>query len=366
MALLQVDGVKKRFKDFWALKGVSFSVDAGEFFTLLGPSGCGKSTLLRLIAGFDAVDEGSILLDGQDLADVSPEKRPVHTVFQNYALFPHLSVKKNIAFALEVKKVPRPEQERRVAEAIADVRMQGFENKMPNELSGGQKQRVALARALVDRPKLLLLDEPLSAMDLMLREEMQMELISLQKEVGVAFIYVTHDQGEALALSHRLAVMEKGEILQIDTPRKVYEKPNSRFVADFIGTCNLWDAFVKSEEIGGRVRLDAPGLGEVEATADRVLCAEEKGAIAVRPEKIRIGRTLSMRPGENRVRGTVRDRTYLGDVTIYRAETEKGAVVEAMKPNTFVGEEGLEGEDLLPGTAVELCWPIEAGRFLRD
>ena len=242
VALLEIQGVTRRFGDFAAVDNVSLAVEAGEFFTLLGPSGCGKTTLLRMVAGFDPPDAGRILLDGDDLAGRPPELRPVRTVFQSYALFPHMTVEGNVAFPLQMARVPANERPARIAAALEDVRLIGFGKRYPHELSGGQKQRVAIARALVTHPTMLLLDEPLAALDAKLREELQIELINLQKEVGIAFVYVTHDQTEALALSHRIAVMNQGRVEQLDEPSKIYGFPRTRFVADFIGQCNLFAA----------------------------------------------------------------------------------------------------------------------------
>ncbi len=259
--LLEIRNVTRRFGDFTAVDNVSLTINTGEFFTLLGPSGCGKTTLLRMLAGFDQPDSGEIRLNGQDLAGVEPEKRPVHTVFQSYALFPHMSVAQNIAFPLKMAGVAKSEIDARVEQALKDVRLADKGGRMPTQLSGGQRQRVAIARALVNRPRLLLLDEPLSALDAKLREEMQIELINLQKDVGITFVYVTHDQGEALALSHRIAVMNQGRVEQLDAPETIYSFPRSRFVADFIGQCNLLDATVEAVD-GERVRIDLRGPGE--------------------------------------------------------------------------------------------------------
>ena len=252
MALLEIRNVTRRFGDFTAVDGVSLAIEAGEFFTLLGPSGCGKTTLLRMVAGFDLPDGGEIRLDGTDLADRPPEARPVRTVFQSYALFPHMTVEGNVAFPLEMAKTSSREIPAKVAAALEDVRLVGFGKRYPHELSGGQKQRVAIARALVTHPTVLLLDEPLAALDAKLREEMQIELINLQKEVGITFVYVTHDQTEALALSHRIAVMNRGRVEQMDEPSRIYGFPRSRFVADFIGHCNLFSGPVALER--GRYR----------------------------------------------------------------------------------------------------------------
>ncbi|NIO39160.1 MAG: ATP-binding cassette domain-containing protein, partial [Burkholderiales bacterium] len=239
MALLEIRNVTRRFGDVPAVDDVSLSVDAGEFFTLLGPSGCGKTTLLRVIAGFDVPDAGSVTLDGKDMLGIAPEARSVHTVFQSYALFPHMSVEENIAFPLRMAKVDPAQIDERVAATLEDVHLASMGKRMPSELSGGQRQRVAVARALINRPKLLLLDEPLAALDAKLKERVQFELINLQKEVGITFVYVTHDQSEALALSDRIAVMNEGRVEQVDEPSRIYGYPRNRFVADFIGQCNL-------------------------------------------------------------------------------------------------------------------------------
>ncbi|HKW79574.1 MAG TPA: ABC transporter ATP-binding protein, partial [Casimicrobiaceae bacterium] len=286
MALLEIQNVTRRFGDFTAVDDVSIDIEAGEFFTLLGPSGCGKTTLLRMIAGFDLPDGGRILLNGDDLADQPPEARPVRTVFQSYALFPHMTVEGNIAFPLKMAKTPTVEVPAKVRAALEDVRLTGFGKRYPHELSGGQKQRVAIGRALVTHPTVLLLDEPLAALDAKLREEMQIELINLQKEVGITFVYVTHDQTEALALSQRIAVMDRGRVQQVDAPSRIYSFPTSRFVADFIGTCNLLEGAI-TESADGVVAIDVAGLGTVRVAAPAAP-AGATGTIALRPEKISI------------------------------------------------------------------------------
>jgi len=277
MALLEIRNVVKRFGDFTAVNHVSLSVNAGEFFTLLGPSGCGKTTLLRMLAGFEQPDSGEILLDGKDVSNVPPEKRPVHTVFQSYALFPHMTVRENIAFPLKMAGWSADKIAPQVDELLEDVRLSKFGNRYPHELSGGQRQRVAIARALVDRPRLLLLDEPLSALDAKLREEMQIELINLQKEVGITFVYVTHDQGEALAVSDRIGVMNKGKIEQIAAPQNLYQRPATEYVATFIGLTNRLPGASNGDEavvFGQRVPLLAGS-----AKGDSV-------AVLVRPENL--------------------------------------------------------------------------------
>jgi len=366
MPLLDLRNVTRRFGEFTAVDGVSLGIEAGEFFTLLGPSGCGKTTLLRMIAGFDLPDGGQILLDGVDLAGSPPELRPVRTVFQSYALFPHMSVEGNIAFPLQMARTPPREIPARVAEALEDVRLQGFGKRQPHELSGGQRQRVAIARALVTHPAVLLLDEPLAALDAKLREEMQIELINLQKQAGITFIYVTHDQTEALALSHRIAVMNRGKVEQMDEPSKVYRFPRSRFVADFIVQCNLFGGTVSSND-GSAVTLDVAGLGSVRVATRSTAAAGASGSIALRPEQIRIGSAAAVSHGSgdaggNRFRGTVSDLLYMGDVTVYRVATEGGARVEALLANSQTGR----AQFFEPGDAVEMDWPAAAGHFIDE
>ena len=362
MALLEIRNVTRRFGDFSAVDGVSLGIEAGQFFTLLGPSGCGKTTLLRMIAGFDLPDGGSIFLNGEDLSARPPEDRPVRTVFQSYALFPHMTVEGNVAFPLKMAKTPAGQIGAKVAEALADVRLTGFGKRYPHELSGGQKQRVAIARALVTHPTVLLLDEPLAALDAKLREEMQFELINLQKEVGITFVYVTHDQTEALALSHRIAVMNKGRVEQIDEPSRLYSFPASRFVADFIGTCNLLEGSVASNA-GGIVALEVPGLGTVRVAAAPP-AALAAGTIALRPEKIRVQASgAPSAPGDrpdNRFGGTVTEYLYLGDVTVYIVTTPGGRKLETLLANSGAGRTKF----FEVGDAVEVSWPVDAGHFI--
>jgi spermidine/putrescine transport system ATP-binding protein len=362
--------VTRRFDDFVAVDHVSIAIEAGEFFTLLGPSGCGKTTLLRMIAGFDLPDAGQILLDGRDLAATPPEKRPVHTVFQSYALFPHMTVAQNIAFPLKMAGKSPSHIHDQVSEALADVRLTEKRDQYPHELSGGQKQRVALARGLVNRPRLLLLDEPLGALDAKLREDMQLELIELQKEVGVTFVFVTHAQNEALALSHRIAVMNHGRVEQIDEPSKLYGFPKNRFVADFIGKANLFDARV-IDSADGRLRLEVPGLGEIEAPArsdggahaeDHGVHAGDRGVLSLRPEQVRIAPPGQAEQLRNRFPGTVHDFLYVGDVTVYIVELANGTRVEALLPNSAPGR----AKFFESGDAVEVAWRHDTGHFFHD
>jgi spermidine/putrescine transport system ATP-binding protein len=361
MALLEIRDVTRRFGDFVAVDKVTLSIEAGEFFCLLGPSGCGKTTLLRMIAGFDLPNGGSIWLDGKDMSGVPPEKRNVHTVFQSYALFPHMTVADNVGFPLKMERAAPSEIKVRVDEALDDVSLSDLAGRYPNELSGGQRQRVAVARALISRPKLLLLDEPLAALDAKLKERMQLELITLQREVGIAFIYVTHDQQEALALAHRIAVMNHGRVEQTDEPSKIYGFPKNRFVADFIGTCNILDAEVTRVD-GGRMQLKIDGLGEVSALQADSVVAGTKGVLALRPEQVAIGQRLTPDVDENHFAGRVFDFLYLGDVTVYVVELPNGSRVEAMLPNTAPGR----AKFFEAGDAVEISWRVDAGRFLTD
>ncbi len=371
--MLEIIDVSRHFGDFRALDSVNLKIDSGEFFTLLGPSGCGKTTLLRSIAGFEQIDQGQILLDGQPLTTIAPEKRPIHTVFQSYALFPHLTVAENIAFPLRMAKLDKTEIARRVAEVLDDVRLPDKAQHYPDALSGGQKQRIAIARPLVNRPRLLLLDEPLSALDAKLREQMQMELIDLQREVGITFIYVTHDQGEALALSHRIAVMNQGKISQIDEPSVLYSYPKNRFVADFIGQCNLIEGRLlfegQSEDWKSGWRFAIPGLDSIPVQlSDESLSAENKSfsagedcALSLRPEKIRLGSRLDASPEECLFSGTVHDMLYLGDVTVYIVELGNGLRIEAQLANSAPGRTRLFEKD----DAVQIAWRLDAGHLVR-
>jgi spermidine/putrescine transport system ATP-binding protein len=363
MSLLEVRNVTRRFGDFVAVDDVSFSVSAGEFFTLLGPSGCGKTTLLRMIAGFDEPDAGSIVLDGVDLKSTPPERRPIHTVFQSYALFPHMTVAQNVAFPLRMAGKQQSEIRAKVIDALNQVKLVEKSGQFPHELSGGQKQRVALARGLVNRPRLLLLDEPLAALDAKLREELQIELINLQKDVGITFVYVTHDQTEALALSHRIAVMNRGHIEQLDEPSRIYSFPATRFVADFIGHCNLFDGKVTGAEPangGALIDLDVEGLGRIRARAPETVRAGSVGSLAVRPERIRISGAVTQASDENHCVGHVRDFLYMGDVTVYRVETNGGHRVEALLANSAAGRT----QFFEVGDAVEAAWRYDAGHFI--
>ncbi len=361
MALLELRNLTRRFGNLTAIDNVSLSVEAGEFFTLLGPSGCGKTTILRMIAGFDLPDGGEILLDGKDIAATPPEKRPLHTVFQSYALFPHLSVADNVAFPLRMSKVSEQETRQRVKEMLETVHLADKSDAFPHELSGGQKQRVALARGLVNKPRLLLLDEPLGALDHKLREEMQIELINLQRNVGVTFVFVTHSQPEALALSHRIAVMNEGRVEQMDSPANIYSRPSNRFVADFIGDINMMNAQIDVVD-GMQLRLSVAGLGAIVAPAHIETSTGQAGAFAIRPEQVVIGAPDEHAELANRFSGTLRDFLYVGDVTTYKVEVTNGTLIQALLPNAAPGK----ARFFELGDKVTVAWSSESGMFLHE
>lgn len=306
---VRLEGIRKRFGDTVAVAGVDLEIQSGEFFSLLGPSGCGKTTLLRMIAGFDAPDEGRILIAGQDMRGVPPYRRPVNTVFQNYALFPHLTVEQNIAFGLRMKRMPKDQIAKRVGWALELVNMQGLETRRPHQLSGGQKQRVALARALVNEPEVLLLDEPLSALDLKLRQELRVELMNLQERLGITFIFVTHDQEEALVMSDRIAVMNRGKVEQVGPAEDVYERPKTPFVAKFLGDSNLIPATALEPR---RVRTP---LGEFVLDEEDALTPGQEVLLSIRPEKIRLFRERPQLP--NVFQAQVDDIIYTGSENQY-------------------------------------------------
>ena len=360
MALLELRNLTRRFGDLAAVDNVSLSIESGEFVTLLGPSGCGKTTLLRMIAGFELPDAGQILLDGKNIADIPPEKRPLHTVFQSYALFPHMTVADNVAFPLKMARRDRATIKAKVHEALDSVHLSDRANAYPHELSGGQKQRVALARSLVNRPRLLLLDEPLAALDAKLREEMQHELIDLQREVGITFIFVTHAQDEALALSHRIAVMNQGRIEQFDEPSKIYGFPQNRFVADFIGNTNMLEVEV-TEATPSHLRLAVAGLGEIVAPAREGVRAGQKGWFAVRPEQVHIGPAQDSEL-KNHFSGKVRSFIYVGNVTTYTVELADGTPIEALLSNSAPGR----ARFFEVGDEVAVGWRHDAGVFLHE
>jgi len=325
---VELAGVTKRFGQFVAVDDLTLDIYEGEFFSLLGPSGCGKTTTLRMIAGFEEPTEGGISVAGDPVRGVPPYRRPVNTVFQSYAIFPHLNVFDNVAFGLRRAGVKGEELRERVIDACEMVQLSGFEKRKPNMLSGGQQQRVALARALVNRPRVLLLDEPLGALDLKLRKEMQLYLKDLQHEVGITFIYVTHDQEEALTMSDRIAVMNEGKVQQVADPPTLYERPNNRFVADFIGQTNVFSGTIESVD-GSRVTLVSPSGEKVEATAGEVeVGIGEEAQATVRPEKVRFGGE-----GDNVSTVKIRQIVYLGVSTQYIAELSGGEKLVLYRQN---------------------------------
>lgn len=315
--IIEISGLSKRFGDFVAVGDVTLSIGRGEFFALLGPSGCGKTTLLRMLAGLELPSEGSVRIDGQDMSFVPANRRPVNMVFQSYAVFPHMSVLDNVGYGLRIDGVPGDEIRRRAEEALDLVKLSGFGNRRPDQLSGGQRQRVALARALVKRPKVLLLDEPLSALDAKLREAMRLEMVNLQETVGITFVIVTHDQSEALSMATRIAVMDQGRVQQIAPPAELYEFPASRFVADFIGSVNLIEGRVEASA-DGRARLACPGIpAPIEMEQPGRLTVGGTAWVALRPEKIDIAKEPPEEAGANAVAGTVEEITYLGETSVY-------------------------------------------------
>jgi putrescine transport system ATP-binding protein len=351
---LSLEGIVKRFGDTLAVDHVSLDIHAGEFFALLGPSGCGKTTLLRMMAGFETPDAGRILLDGEDLVGVPPHERPVNMMFQSYALFPHMSVERNIAFGLEMEGMAKREIRARVEEMLALVRLEKQARRKPDQLSGGQRQRVALARALAKKPKLILLDEPLGALDRKLREATQFELVNIQESLGLTFVIVTHDQEEAMTMSTRLAVMDEGRIAQVGEPHAVYEAPVSRYVAEFIGDVNILEGRIE-DAAAGRVRLDQGGMAELGAGREGL--AGRRAALALRPEKIAI-EVLREEPAEaaNALIGRVEDIAYLGDMSVYHVRLEGGGLVRVARTNRIRAlEEAIEWE-----SRVRLSWDAKA------
>ena len=385
-----IDHVSKRFGDFVALDDINFTIQPGEFFSLLGPSGCGKTTLLRIIAGFEFPDDGAVLFDDTKVIPFPPDKRHSNTVFQTYALFPHLSVYDNIAFPLKLKKVPKDEIDRKVKEYVHLVQLDQHINKKPNQLSGGQKQRVAIARALINEPKVLLLDEPLSALDAKLRANLLLDLDALHDKIGITFIYVTHDQSEALAVSDRIAVMNSGHVLQVGTPYEIYEQPATQFVAQFIGETNLFEStVVQCDEFQGKtgteynVTLNTPALGiQTPLPGDTQQTKEEdknilvtdyertepgqKVAFTIRPEKIRITTEIPNVGGRkdiNVFKGIVEEPVYTGFQSKFYVRLENGTIVKVFKQHTNYLD---DGPDIAWKDTVYISWSSEDGYIVED
>jgi putrescine transport system ATP-binding protein len=347
--IIDLKGVTRRFGDVVAADAVDLSVSRGEFFSLLGSSGCGKTTLLRLIAGLEHPDEGRVILDGQDMTDVPAYERPVNTVFQSYALFPHMTVARNVAFGLRQEGLPRAEIDRRVGETLAMFSIENLARRKPSELSGGQRQRVALSRALALRPKILLLDEPLAALDRRLRERARFELSAVQRRLGITFVMVTHDQEEAMSLSTRVAVMEDGRIVQQDTPRAIYDRPVNRFVAGFVGDANWIDGAVR-DVVGDTVVVDAGLDVPVGAAGAHAVATGAQVSIMVRPERIR----LHTGAGGDGIAGTVRGMAFLGNAWVIQVELSGNRLIDVR----LAGEDSAAG--LQTGGKVGLSWPAEA------
>jgi putrescine transport system ATP-binding protein len=357
---VRIQNITKRFGDFTAVNDVSLDIFKGELFCLLGGSGCGKSTLLRMLAGFETPTSGMIEIDGQDMAKVAPYDRPTNMMFQSYALFPHMSVEKNVAYGLLRDGVAKDEVTARVGEMLKLVKLGDFARRKPHQLSGGQRQRVALARSLIKRPKLLLLDEPLGALDKKLREETQFELVKIQESLGVTFVVVTHDQEEAMTLSTRIGVMNAGVIVQIGEPRDVYEEPNTRFVADFIGSVNLFAGEVDAGA-ADKLRISAPESGG-DIIVDPVpgLTAKQRIWVAVRPEKIRLAREKPA--GLPNVRpGTVEEVAYMGDISIYKVRLENGHAIKVTEPNITYVDNPIKWDE-----KVWLSWSSADGVVLKE
>ncbi|MCL2801110.1 MAG: ABC transporter ATP-binding protein [Treponema sp.] len=361
-----IDGISKSFGDFEALKNVSLEIKKGEFFSLLGPSGCGKTTLLRIIAGFEHPDKGTLTLEGDDVLSLPPNRRPTNTVFQSYALFPHLSVFENVAFSPRLKGFSSAQVKSKVEQYLQLVRLEGHADKKPNQLSGGMKQRVAIARALINEPRVLLLDEPLSALDAKLRQHMLIELDRIHDEIGITFIYVTHDQQEALSVSDRIAIMNQGEVLQTDTPHEIYESPATNFVAKFIGETNLFDGIIKKVEkvdIEGAPEyladVDIPELGIIKVTDIDEIHAGQKVSFTVRPEKIVITKEKpSMKRDDiNLIQGIVDEPIYSGFQTKFYVQTDR-AIIRVIKQHANYSD---EGPDIRWKDSVYLSWSAVDG-----
>lgn len=358
---VELRNVTKRFGDFTAVDDVGLQIQNGEFFSLLGPSGCGKTTTLRMIAGFELPTEGEIYLNGQPVGQLPPFKRNVNTVFQNYALFPHMTVTENVAFGLEMKKLARAEIEKRVEEALHLVRLPGMGQRKPRQLSGGQQQRVALARALVNRPEVLLLDEPLGALDLKLRKAMQLELKDLQESLGITFIFVTHDQEEAMTMSDRIAVMDQGRVLQVGTPAEIYEHPNSRFVADFIGETNFLPCKVVGRE-NGMATVEVSNRLSMEAECSHEVQVGQEGSVIIRPEKITIHSHQVAAPGQDTIfPGVVNEVVYIGTDTRFVVRLEDGSLINVRHQNVMASDPLAH---FSRGDQVYVSWQAKAARVL--
>jgi spermidine/putrescine transport system ATP-binding protein len=358
---VELHQVTKRFGDFVAVDNTSLQIKNGEFFSLLGPSGCGKTTILRMLAGFEQPTQGQIYLEGRPVNTLPPFKRNVNTVFQNYALFPHLTIAENIAFGLEMKKLDRAEITRRVKNSLELVRLPHIAQRKPRQLSGGQQQRIALARALINQPAVLLLDEPLSALDLKLRKAMQLELKQLQQQVGITFIFVTHDQEEAMTMSDRIAVMDQGRILQVGSPTEIYEQPTGRFVADFIGEANI----LPCQVIGRKNGLATVRVGdtlEMQADCSPEVGVGQTGSVMIRPEKIRIEPGATARSGQEAVfAGVINEAIYTGTATRFEVKLKEDLIIRVHHQNLSTADPVAQ---VRRGEPVRLSWQTAAARVL--
>ncbi|MBN1927265.1 MAG: ABC transporter ATP-binding protein [Prolixibacteraceae bacterium] len=357
--MLELKNLSKFYGNVKAVNQVNLTISKGEFFCLLGPSGCGKTTILRMVAGFEKVTEGNIYLEGKDITNDAPNNRDVNTVFQNYALFPNLSVWENIAYGLKIRKITKDECNRRVEDVVRLTGLSGFEKRMPSKLSGGQQQRVALARALVNRPSILLLDEPLSALDKKIAEQTRNELSELQRKVGITFIFVTHNQTEALALADRIAVMKDGIIEHCDQPKEIYEKPRTHFVADFIGSMNFFECTIKASEDKATL-LEIPEIGDVILTGQNKQEAGKTVQFCVRPERMKIS-MLQPAEYENCIKGVIRQKTYLGEITKFVVELAGNRQISIMAQNYLLK---LSNEFYDIGEEVNIIWSKTSGEII--
>ena len=357
---IEIKGISKHLGDVVAVDNVDLAIKKGELFSILGASGSGKTTLLRILAGLEIPSQGSILIDGVDMTSVAPYDRPVNIMFQNYALFPHMSVFENIAYGLKKEGLQKESIQEKVQKMLALVKLEGYENRKPNQLSGGQSQRVALARSLVKEPKVLLLDEPMAALDKKLRQSTQFELMDIHDELGITFVIVTHDQEEAMTLSDRIAIMEQGQFVQIGSPNLIYENPRSKFVADFLGNINLLEATI-TEQDEKEITLDCTALGgELKFDQTERVDTSEM-TVALRPEKVMIEKNMPTNHEQSHVKGIVEDFGYYGNLSIYRVRTESGHVIQVSKQNRDRVEQSIKWED-----EVYLSWDNDSLMLLGE